>query len=105
VGVKPPGGSTRVETVDFDFTYGHAFGQAIHDAYERLLMDALFGDAALFTRDDEAEAEWALVTPILDAWKHTPAPRFPNYAAGTWGPEDAVLLLGQTGRHWCNRQL
>jgi glucose-6-phosphate 1-dehydrogenase len=58
LGAKPPGQRTRVKPVDMDFAYGTSFGQRIHDAYERLLMDALLGDAALFTRDDEVEAEW-----------------------------------------------
>lgn len=103
LGAKPPGAQTRVEPVDMNFTYGTSFGQRIHDAYERLLMDAMVGDASLFTRDDEVEAEWGLITPILEHWASTPPPRLPNYAAGTWGPDDADYLLECTGRKWINR--
>lgn len=103
VGAKPPGQRTVVKPVDMNFAYGTSFGQRIHDAYERLLMDALLGDAALFTRDDEVEAEWGLITPILESWSDTPAPDLPNYAAGTWGPEAANQLVTQSGRRWWNR--
>ncbi|MEO7717192.1 MAG: glucose-6-phosphate dehydrogenase [Capsulimonas sp.] len=100
---KPPGAQTRAVPVDMNFTYGTSFGQRIHDAYERLLMDAMLGDAALFTRDDEVEAEWALITPILEAWKNTPAPDLPNYAAGSWGPDAANRLATDIGRKWLDR--
>ncbi len=103
LGAKPPGQRTRVMPVDMDFAYGTSFGQRIHDAYERLLMDALLGDAALFTRDDEVEAEWGLITPILEGWKHTESPGLPNYAAGSWGPEEADQMLTRTGRTWWMR--
>ena len=103
LGAKPPGQQTRVSPVDMNFTYGTSFGQRIHDAYERLLMDAMLGDAALFTRDDEVEAEWALITPILEGWANTQAPDLPNYAAGTWGPEEADAMMASAGRKWVNR--
>ena len=85
------------------FTYGTSFGQRIHDAYERLIMDALIGDAALFTRDDEVEAEWGLITPILEHWAKAKAPDLPNYAAGSWGPEEADKMVTDSGRKWWNR--
>jgi glucose-6-phosphate 1-dehydrogenase len=103
LGAKPPGQRTRVEPVDMNFTYGTSFGQRIHDAYERLLMDAMLGDAALFTRDDEVEAEWGLITPILETWAKTSAPELPNYAAGSWGPEAADKMVTDAGRRWWNR--
>jgi len=103
LGAKPPGAVTRVEPVDMNFTYGTSFGQRIHDAYERLIMDALLGDASLFTRDDEVEAEWSYITPILETWKENPPTNFPNYAAGSWGPDAADELLRKTGRAWINR--
>jgi len=103
LGAKPPGAVTRVEPVDMNFTYGTSFGQRIHDAYERLIMDALLGDASLFTRDDEVEAEWSYITPILETWKVNPPTNFPNYAAGSWGPDAADELLRKTGRAWINR--
>ena len=66
-------------------------------------MDALLGDAALFTRDDEVEAEWGLITPILEHWAKTSAPELPNYPAGSWGPEAADKMVTESGRKWWNR--
>ena len=103
LGAKPPGQKTVVRPVDMNFTYGTSFGQRIHDAYERLIMDALIGDPSLFTRDDEVEAEWGLITPILEHWAKTPAPELPNYAAGSWGPEAADKMVTDAGRKWWNR--
>ena len=100
LGAKPPGQRTRVIPVDMNFTYGTSFGQRIHDAYERLLMDALLGDAALFTRDDEVEAEWGLITPILEGWQKIGAPSLPNYPAGSWGPTEADDLVARHGQAW-----
>jgi glucose-6-phosphate 1-dehydrogenase len=68
--------------------------------YERLILDAMLGDQSLFTRADEVEAAWAIVTPIHDAWLEDPAPPFPNYDAGTWGPEAGDELLERDGRRW-----
>ena len=103
LGAKPPGQKTVVRPVDMHFTYGTSFGQRIHDAYERLIMDALIGDASLFTRDDEVEAEWGLITPILDHWKEAKAPALPNYPEGSWGPEEADKMVTDSGRKWWNR--
>ncbi len=103
LGAKPPGQKTVVRPVDMNFTYGTSFGQRIHDAYERLIMDALIGDASLFTRDDEVEAEWGLITPILEHWKEAKAPDLPNYPAGSWGPEAADKMVTDSGRKWWNR--
>lgn len=103
LGAKPPGQKTQVKPVDMNFTYGTSFGQRIHDAYERLLMDALLGDAALFTRDDEVEAEWGLITPILEAWTKAAPTALPNYPAGTWGPKAADKMLTSTNRKWWMR--
>jgi glucose-6-phosphate 1-dehydrogenase len=75
-----------------EFLYGQAFAQQLPEAYQRLLLDALRGDATLFTRADELEAAWEFVTPILEAWQREPALAFPNYAAGTWGPKEADRL-------------
>jgi glucose-6-phosphate 1-dehydrogenase len=83
-----------------DFTYGSAFIVDSPDAYETLLLDALLGDAALFTRSDEVEKAWSIVTPILEAWAAQPAPDFPNYDAGSWGPPAADSLLAEDGRRW-----
>jgi glucose-6-phosphate 1-dehydrogenase len=83
-----------------DFTYGSAFASDAPEAYETLLLDATLGDASLFTRADEVEATWGIVTPILESWLDMPPPDFPDYAAGTWGPEAASALIERDGRHW-----
>ncbi|HZT41717.1 MAG TPA: glucose-6-phosphate dehydrogenase [Chthonomonadaceae bacterium] len=93
IGSKVPGPRMEVQPVRMDFQYGSAFKAPIRDAYERLLLDAIRGDASLFARNDEVEAAWAIITPILEAWRAIPCPPFPNYAAGTWGPSEAGALL------------
>jgi glucose-6-phosphate 1-dehydrogenase len=97
-GAKVPGAAMRIRTVHMDFLYGSAFGQA-PEAYERLLLDAVHGDSTLFTRHDEVEAAWALLTPLLDAWASSPEEPAP-YEAGSWGPSAAFELLAQDGRRW-----
>src|SRR6185437_2763691 len=97
---KIPGLGLDVRAVNMDFTYGSAFNVDSPDAYETLILDALLGDAALFTRADEVEEAWGVVTPILDAWVDAPRPDFPNYEAGTWGPAAADALLARDGRRW-----
>jgi glucose-6-phosphate 1-dehydrogenase len=94
---KRPGMQLDLHPVRFDFDYGKSFHRALPEAYERLLLDALRGDATLFMRSDELEAAWEFVTPILDAWRQGPAPAFPNYAAGTWGPAEADRLAEGVG--------
>lgn len=96
---KIPGQEMHIQKVQMDFKYGSSFQVPIRDAYERLIIDAMRGDAALFTRNDETEAAWAIMTPILDAWRDLSCPLFPNYAAGTWGPVTAADLLSN-GRAW-----
>jgi glucose-6-phosphate 1-dehydrogenase len=97
---KVPGLGLDIRTVNMDFTYGSAFSTDAPEAYETLLLDAMLGDASLFTRADEVEAAWAAVDPILDAWLDEPAPDFPNYEAGTWGPPEADRLIERAGRRW-----
>jgi glucose-6-phosphate 1-dehydrogenase len=99
-GSKVPGLGLDIRTVTMDFTYGSAFRVDSPDAYETLLLDAMLGDAALFTRADEVEAAWAIATPIVESWLDTPEPEFPNYAAGTWGPEAAEALIERDERRW-----
>jgi glucose-6-phosphate 1-dehydrogenase len=99
-GSKVPGLGLDIRTVNMDFTYGSAFSTDAPEAYETLLLDAMLGDASLFTRADEVEAAWAAVTPIVDAWLDGPAPQFPDYDAGTWGPPEADRLMERDGRHW-----
>jgi glucose-6-phosphate 1-dehydrogenase len=83
-----------------DFYYQESFGAAPGEAYETLLLDAMRGDSTLFNRNDEVEVAWSLVTPILERWAQLPPPGFPNYAAGTWGPDAANQLLARDDRVW-----
>jgi glucose-6-phosphate 1-dehydrogenase len=91
IGAKVPGEGMRVRTVHMDFLYGGAFRMGLPEAYERLILDAMLGDATLFTRADEIEEQWALVDAIVAAWQRE-RPSLPNYAAGTWGPQAAQEL-------------
>lgn len=97
---KIPGQDNRIRPVNMDFRYGSSFSVPTPEAYERLLLDAMLGDPMLFTREDEVEAQWAVTTPILEAWRQLPAPEFPNYEAGTWGPEEADKFIQREGRRW-----
>jgi glucose-6-phosphate 1-dehydrogenase len=99
-GAKVPGLGLDVRSVTMDFTYGSAFSVDSPDAYETLILDALQGDASLFTRADEVEHAWAIVDPIIAAWIEAPAPPFPNYEAGSWGPAASDELLARDGRKW-----
>jgi glucose-6-phosphate 1-dehydrogenase len=92
IGAKVPGEGMKVRTVHMDFLYGGAFRTGLPEAYERLILDAWLGDATLFTRADEIEEQWALVDAIVAAWRRD-RPSFPNYAAGTWGPQAAQELV------------
>ena len=97
---KVPGLGLDVRTVNMDFAYETSFVVDSPDAYETLILDALLGDASLFTRADEVEAAWAVVTPIINAWAEMPPPHFPDYAAGSWGPEEGDELIEREGRRW-----
>jgi glucose-6-phosphate 1-dehydrogenase len=99
-GAKVPGPTMTISKVNMDFSYAATFGQSSANGYERLLLDAMFGDATLFAHRDGVEATWALMTPILQAWAKDPVKDFPNYAAGTWGPPAADALLESEGRKW-----
>jgi glucose-6-phosphate 1-dehydrogenase len=99
IGAKVPGQGMSIRTVHMDFLYGGAFRTGLPEAYERLILDAMLGDATLFTRADEVDEQWALVDTIASAWKRD-RPVFPNYEAGTWGPRSADDLLHRDGRSW-----
>ncbi len=99
-GAKVPSTGMSVCPVIMDFSYAAAFGSSSANGYERLLLDAMLGDATLFAHRDGVEATWALYTPVLDAWKNSPQKDFPNYESGTWGPEAANELLRRDGREW-----
>jgi glucose-6-phosphate 1-dehydrogenase len=98
---KMPGTSFRIEPVKMDFHYGTSFGKASPEAYERLLLDAMSGDATLFARRDEVEEAWAFIDVIENAWAaKKDAPELFFYPAGSWGPEEADDLLARDGRAW-----
>jgi glucose-6-phosphate 1-dehydrogenase len=98
---KMPGTNFRIETVKMDFHYGTSFGKASPEAYERLLLDAMSGDATLFARRDEVEEAWAFIDPIESDWSAKEnAPPLSFYPAGSWGPDEADELLARDGRAW-----
>ncbi|HAX88685.1 MAG TPA: glucose-6-phosphate dehydrogenase [Cyanobacteria bacterium UBA11370] len=98
---KMPGAELRTRTVDMDFGYGSSFGMATADAYNRLLLDCMLGDQTLFTRADEVEEAWRVVSPALTAWEAPSDPAFiPQYEAGTWEPKEAEYLINRDGRRW-----
>jgi glucose-6-phosphate 1-dehydrogenase len=97
---KIPGPNVQLGNVDMDFSYAEQFGGAPATGYERLLHDALVGDPTLFQRKDTVEAAWSAVEPVLDVWGALPPRDFPNYRAGSWGPEAADELLARDGRAW-----
>ena len=99
IGAKVPGQGMAIRTVHMDFLYGGTFREGLPDAYERLILDAMLGDATLFTRSDEIEEQWALVDAIIAFWQRD-RPSFPNYPAGTWGPAASDELLHRDGRSW-----
>jgi glucose-6-phosphate 1-dehydrogenase len=92
LGAKIPGSRMRIRPVNMEFLYGTAFLSQSPEAYERLILDAMRGDATLFTRDDEVEAQWRIIDPILEAWSKGEPPLV-EYAAGSAGPEEAGKLL------------
>ena len=98
-GAKVPVQGVRIRSVNMDFDYGASFMVDAPDAYETLILDALRGDATLFTRRDEVEQQWQLVDPILEGWAAGQAD-LPTYGAGTWGPTEADLLIARDGRAW-----
>jgi glucose-6-phosphate 1-dehydrogenase len=99
--VKMPGSSLRSRPVEMDFRYGASFGVTGGEAYDRLLLDCMFGDQTLFTRSDEVEAAWRVVTPALSAWESATDPSLvPQYEAGTWEPHEAEFMINRDGRRW-----
>ncbi len=99
-GAKVPGSTMNIRPVTMDFRFGQSFGNTAADAYERLILDAMLGDSTLFARRDEVEQAWSIVTSILDGWKLHMPPKFPNYEAGSWGPQEANYLIERDGRRW-----
>ncbi len=97
---KHPGGAMRLIPVDMRFSYREAFRTSPPEAYETLLLDIFLGDPTQFMRADQLEAAWATIQPILDVWESVEPIDLPNYAAGTWGPAAAQVLIAQDGRTW-----
>ena len=102
---KAPDTVAETRSVDMEFRYSGAFGQtAIPEAYERLLLDAIQGDASLFTRADEVETAWSLIDPILQTWETHQTPPLAVYRPGSWGPPEGYDLLARDGRRWLNEE-
>jgi glucose-6-phosphate 1-dehydrogenase len=99
-GAKVPGPQMTIGQVNMNFSYAEAFGASSANGYERLLLDAMLGDATLFAHRDGVEATWALMTPLLEYWAKNPIKDFPNYPAGSWGPPTSDAMLKQDGRRW-----
>ena len=98
---KQPGSGMRLRPVSMDFNYGSSFGERSPSAYETLLVDAMVGDATLYTRQDMVEASWRAVQPVLDDWASRRFD-FPNYEPGSWGPAEADAMLARNGHRWRN---
>ncbi len=97
---KRPGSKAKTHPVEMDFKYGDAFDAPSPEAYERLLLDVMTGDASLFMRRDAVEASWTWVTDILKGWETHGTKWLPEYPAGTWGPIEADRLIEPDGRKW-----
>lgn len=102
---KKVGLDMRLSPADLIFNYSSEYDIQPPEAYETLLHDVMTGDATLFMRSDEVEAAWSVVMPIVDAWAAHPPDDFPNYAAGSWGPESAERLITNDGFHWVTMPL
>ena len=100
LGAKAPGSQMRIEPVKMHFSYAEAFGGEPPEAYERLLLDSLMGDATLFTRSDEVEEAWRLANGIIEAWEEQELRNLPVYEAGTQGPHGADTFIRDDGRQW-----
>jgi glucose-6-phosphate 1-dehydrogenase len=100
IATKLPGPRVRIYPVKMDFKYGSTFGDQSPEAYERLLLDVMVGDATLFMRGDAVEASWEWLQPILDHWQTGKARWLPEYPAGEWGPIEADRLIESDGRQW-----
>ena len=102
---KVPDTIAETRSVDMEFHYAEAFGPtAIPEAYERLLLDALQGDASLFTRADEVETAWSLIDPVIREWEENQSPALSVYQPASWGPVEADQLLARDGRNWMHEE-
>ncbi len=101
-GAKVPGPVNEIAPVNMDFSYAEAFGSEPPEAYERLLLDCMTGDATLFTRSDEALSQWDFTTDIMEAWSASPMKVLSTYEPGSWGPQGADEFIERDGRKWLN---
>jgi glucose-6-phosphate 1-dehydrogenase len=99
---KLPGPKIRIYPVKMEFNYNSSFGNESPEAYERLLLDVMAGDATLFMRRDQVDAAWKFVMPILDRWEQSRVRDLPEYQCGTWGPIEAERIIESDGRAWRN---
>jgi glucose-6-phosphate 1-dehydrogenase len=97
---KQPGQMVKLRPVDMRFSYRESFADTVPAAYETLLLDVIRADATLFMRADQVEAAWGVITPLLQAWEAEEPIDFPNYQAGSWGPESTEVLIARDGRSW-----
>jgi glucose-6-phosphate 1-dehydrogenase len=97
---KQPGPRMLLRPEELSFKYLQAFNGAPPEAYETLLLDVMIGDSTLFMRADQVEAAWKAITPVLEAWQVSTPLEFPNYQAGTWGPQASEALIARDGRSW-----
>ena len=97
---KRPGQTVTLNPVDMIFNYKDTYGDDDPEAYETLLLDVMEGNATLFMRADQVEAAWKIIQPIQEVWQTRQPVDFPNYAPGSWGPEDAEALIAKDGHHW-----
>jgi glucose-6-phosphate 1-dehydrogenase len=97
---KVPDAGMKLQTTDLNFTFAREFAGDLPDAYQRLLLDALNGDASLFARSDEVEAAWSIIDPIHAAWQSPAAPPLETYPTGNWGPDSSDEWMRAQGRDW-----
>jgi glucose-6-phosphate 1-dehydrogenase len=97
---KVPDAGMRVRQTNLDFSFQKAFQAELPDAYQRLLLDALSGDASLFARSDEVELAWRIIDPILAAWDRSQGPPLLTYLPSNWGPEESTAWMQRLGREW-----
>lgn len=97
---KLPGPKVRIFPVKMEFNYASSYGRTTPEAYERLILDVMAGDATNFMRADAVETSWKFVMPILEAWNYDRTLNLPEYQCGTWGPREADRLLEKDGRCW-----
>jgi len=97
---KVPDAGMKLQTTDLDYQFCRNFSGQMPEAYQRLLLDALKGDASLFARADEVELAWGIIDPILKTWQERREPKLYEYEPGFWGPEESTAWMQSHGRQW-----